>query len=303
MPNVTWYLYGKRYRQIGLPYPAGYHQQGNWRSYFDNLYENEKIDLWDVSTTYTLRFRSLYGKRLHFYFLSVEGKYQVQVTSSDRLVLHVGGLLDLGRYSDLFLHEPTKENGQNSLILGSVSFGILNRAYIESGWSIVLDVGSSLHAFGRIVLLGGSRVNSSHDVQLRFEESLVTSIGSNLNLAHSKMIVLGDWNHRGDAVIIATSVTVEGSFHWEGGSITGSIYGFLDLEHFSRISGPQAKFLSGVYVFIYAPDNNGLRLGVVAEYFQYRLSTSLTNRISSLYYFPGHYSSSSSLPSEFNYPI
>ena len=299
MPSVngSWEMYGKPYRASSLPYPPGYQQQGRWQSYLDNVYQNQSTGMWELSRSFELQLRYMHWKNIFFNSLQFYGAYHLTVSSSNGVALHFQTLLDLGQHSDFSLSTTTSTN---YIICGSHSSVILNRALISSGWIIDVNDSSTLISFGRVVLLQGSTVKISKGA-LYFKESLYASSGSKVVLTDSHMTVYGTWIHQGDALLHSSAVVVEGSLDWQLGSFVGPLGGSVSVQRLCKLSGNGHKRLSGVNLIIAASDRYEERHGVVAEYFQYRVATSLTSRISSLYYFPGQGSSSYSLPLEFNY--
>ena len=299
MTNGSWKMYGQPYREYHskLPDPPGYRQHGSWQPYLDNFYMNMSHGMWDTSTSYSLHL-SVYRKHIFFNSLQFYGPYDLTVSSSDWVVLHFQTLLDLGQHSDLSLGATTYTN---YIICGSHSNIMLNRALIGPGWSIDVTDNSTFFVFSRFVMLRRSTVNMSKGVNLHFGESLYTSLGSKLVLADSHMTVSGHWNHLGDAILQSSTVVVEGSLDWQLGSFTGTLGGSLRVQRLCIVSDTLGKRLSGVNLIIAASERYEERHGVVAEYFQYRVATSLTSPISNLYYFPDHSSSSNKLPMSFNY--
>lgn len=300
--NGSWEMYGKPYRYNGLLNPPGDRQQGNWQPYLDNLYQNQSSSLWDVGTSFSLYVRYISNqKSLHFNSLQFYGKCHLDVSSVQQLRLHFETLFNLGLFSDLYLRKKTNANDDNQVICYPGCRVTWNRASIEAGWSVGLGINSTLSSSDRVVMLGGASLNSSSGVTIQLNGSLVVVLGSRLNLVGSQLSFADDWIHKGDASLKSTSVFVDGMLQWERGAITGIGDSSVELHHGCRISGTLLKTISGVEVTIAAKVYGDVH-GVVAEYFQYRVSTSTTSPISSLYYFPGQGSSSYSLPVSFDSP-
>ena len=294
----SWKMYGRPYRDNNLPDPPGYKQHGSWQSYLDNIYGNQSDGMWDTSRSFSFYLLSAHGKHMFFNSLQFYGPYDLTVSSSNWVVLYFQALLNLGQHSVLSLGTTTSTN---YIICGSHSNIVLNRALIGSGWSIDGTGNTTFFALGRFVMLGRSTVNMSKAVSLHFEESLYTSLGSKLVLVDSHMTVSGQWNHLGDAILQSSTVVVEGSLDWQLGSFTGTLGGSLRVQRLCKVSSTLGKRLSGVNMVIAASERYEERHGVVAEYFQYRVATSLTSPIPNLYYFPDHSSSSNKLPMSFDY--
>jgi hypothetical protein len=298
MTNGSWEMFGKPYRESNLPNPPAYRQSGSWQPYLENVYQNLSADEWDTGNSFTLSLSSIYAKHIFFNSLQFHGPYRLRVLSSGLIVLSFQTLLSLGQHSELLLGTATSAS---SMICGSHSNIILNKASIGSGWTFNVTDNSTFFALGRVVMLAKSTVNFSSRVSAHFGESLYTSAGSKFVLADSHVTVSGKWDHLGDVMLQSSTVAVEGDLDWQLGSFKGNHGGYLRVQRLCKVSSTMNKRLSGVNMVISASERYREKHGVVAEYFQYRIATSLTSPISNVYRFPGDGSSSNELPPYFDY--
>ena len=173
---------------------------------------------------------------------------------------------------------------------------------LEQGWSVSIGESSSLTSSGRVAINGGASLKVSTGSSVDLKESLVSLVGSELQLVGSQVVVT-DWTHKGRALLDSSTVEVRGNLEWEQGSLSSTKSSLLKIQRSCSIYGNLLKTLSGLDVSVESP-KQGEMLGIVTEYFQYRVSTSTTTRLNGLYYFPGETSSTSSyvLPTNFDTP-
>ena len=292
--NGTWELFGKPYRDNNLNQAPGSGTQGDWQAYLDNVYKNISLGLWDLDSQYTLYLQYLYNNKLYFNDLRTYGRVILQAYQVRQTHLYFDTRLDLGPNSDLSLQKYSSAIDNNLVVCGSQAKVVLRQVNVGQGWSIGIGESGSLTAYGRVVINGGASLNASRGSSLILKESVVSILGSQLNLVGSYVSVK-DWTHKGAASLDSSTIEVSGKLQWEQGSFSATGQSLLKIQHYCKISGSFLKTLSGLDISIESP-KQGEVMGIVAEYFQYRVATSTTNQLNGIYYFPGQSSSTSYTP-------
>ena len=299
--NGSWELFGKPYRDNNLNQPPGYRKQGDWLAFLDNVYKNISVGLWDLRFAYTLYLRYLDNNKLYFNDLRAYGRVILKVYQTRQTHLYFDIRFDLGPNSELRLQKYLSATDNNRLVCGCQAKIVLGQVNIEQGWSVGIGEGGRLTAFGRVVINAGASLNASGGSSVHLKKSVVSIPGSWLNLVGSQVSVQ-DWTHNGAASLHSSTIEVSEKLQWKQGSFSATGQSLLKIQRNCKISGSLLKTLSGLKISIESPKQDEIT-GIIAEYFQYRVATSTTIRLSSTYYFPGGSSSSSStLPSNFDLP-
>ena len=300
--NGTWEMFGKPYRDNNLEQPPGYQKQGDWQEYIDHVYKNISMGVWNVDYQYRLYLNTLHNVKLYFNDFRAYGRILIQSYQCRQTELYFDTRLDLGFQTDLNLRKYSSSTDGNHLICGSNSIVTWRQNTLEQGWSVNVGESSSLTSSGRILINGGASLKVSTGSSVFLKESLVSLVGSELQLVGSQVVVT-DWTHKGRALLDSSTVEVRGNLEWEQGSLSSTKSSLLKIQRSCSIYGNLLKTLSGLDVSVESL-KQGEMLGIVAEYFQYRVSTSTTTRLNGLYYFPGETSSTSSyvLPTNFDTP-
>ena len=300
--NGTWEMFGQPYRSNDLEQPPGYQKQGDWQAYIDNVYENISMGFWNVDYQYRLYLRYLYNVKLYFNDFRAYGRILIQSYQCRQTELYFDTRLDLGFQTDLNLRKYSSSTDGNLLMCGYNSIVTWRQITLEQGWSVSIGESSSLTSSGRVAINGGASLKVSTGSSVDLKESLVSLVGSELQLVGSQVVVT-DWTHKGRALLDSSTVEVRGNLEWEQGSLSSTKSSLLKIQRSCSIYGNLLKTLTGLDVSVESL-KQGEMLGIVAEYFQYRVATSTTTRLNGLYYFPGETSSTSSyvLPTNFDTP-
>ena len=302
--NGTWELFGKPYRTNSLNKPPGHRRQGHWQAYLDNVYQNISLGLWDLDNKYSISIYLLnfYNNKLYFNDLRAYGRVILQAYRVGKTQLYFDTRLDLGQDSDLILQKYRYSSPvyNNFLVFGSQATVVLRRINITHGWNVGFEA-CNLTALGRVVIHGGASLNVSGGSSICVKESLVSIAGSRLSLSGSHVSVK-NWTHSGAALLNSSTIEVSGKLEWERGSLSATGQGLLKIQRNCKIFNSFLKAISGLDISIESPKQSEV-IGILAEYFQFRVTTSTTTRLDHIHYFPNEtLSSSYRLPSNFDSP-
>ena len=298
--NGTWEMFGQPFRSNDLKQPPGYQKQGGWQAYIDNVYEDVSMGIWNVNYQYFLSLRDLDNITLYFNDFCAYGRIMVECYRCRQTQLFFDTRLNLGSDSNLELQKYSSSlTDRNYLLCGPSSTITWRQITIEQGWSVHVGAYSSLTSLGRVLIADGARFYAASGSVIHVKESMVLLFGSEIQLLGTQMVVT-DWNHKGTMLLQSSTVEVRGKLEWQQGVLSSTGSSLLKIQNSCIISSNLLKTLSGVDIVIEAP-NQGEALGIVAEYFQYRISTPITTPLNSISYFPGDsLSTSNTLPLNFD---
>lgn len=309
--NGSWSIYSTPGRQYGLPYPSwqsgGYGSRFNYNKFIRDAYQNGTLEiykdasLWKCcsvpvsfssigSSSGVIRFSSLstYG----WVELTLpSGSSGVRVVFTNRLEMSENSFFKADGSTSTLNNTVTFSNG-TSIQLG-------RQSYVSHGWSLVVKENSTLTVLGDLSAVGSSVVNISEGSVLTINGKLTVQDTAQLNV-NSRALVVKDSVYVGSKVNLTnSSLTLEEQLRWDRGEVFGAS-GYVYATGGVDIYGQHSKTLNAVTLSLQG-GTFGSSSGVIAEYFQYRVQTDSTARISSLYsYFSGCSSCSGTVPQNFD---
>ncbi|XP_065828888.1 uncharacterized protein [Oscarella lobularis] len=296
--SIDSYCFPKRYDT--LPQPAQSNQQGNWQAYLDDIYGN--VTAWDFNYQCSFVMISHNDKDKDMYLNKYvsRGNWLLSLRSSRRSSRYfVDSLLDVHRSSQIVLQKYSSVNDDNRLIVASKARANVGHMRIDQGWTVSVSEGASFDSRGRFLIREGAQLSLSSGPNSAFNDSFKLSQSGKLNLVDRRVTMNSKWTLDGQVYLTNSTATAAGGLNWARGFIRGSQSSKLRILSSCEITGNLQKTLDDVAVEIFAAPPSE-RHGIVAEYFQYRVATSVTKKINNLYYFPGEGSSSYALPSDFD---
>ena len=296
--NGTWNFYGFPYNvpSSGL---AGTNQ---WKQQLEHYYSfthRSKIaglpKIWDLSSNVRMRF---YSSSRPFYLanVNVEGT-QLELYASNKLFIQKSLMVDTGSKLSLL----SGSNGE--LTFMSNSRASVGTFFASTGWKVLLSNGSTLQLHKQLYLASKSSLTAQSSQMLLLSQA---TIAGTLLLQNSVMLSNASFTSYGTVTLKQSIGTFNGPVSWQQGKINGTQDSVVEFRKGASIESKAPQEISGLQVRISgipAPDS-----GVIAEYFQYRVATSLPGRstpyISNPYLFPkaGGSTSSGYLPQVFNDP-
>ena len=275
-----------------------YSSYGNWSAYVREIYSPPVI--WNVRNdelTVTIR---LYSNEVNSVnAITTYGYVAVNVYGySGACILNVSGDVNFSLYSTLVL-ASSDISGHRLLLQSAMS--IFNDVFIEKGWTLESS-SSTLSSTGRLFVRESGRfiASASHslfriDEEVRIYQHGFFSLHSGQLILKSKVFIAGDFD------IGNGSATFESGFEWTDGTFSGQ-NAVAILSKTSKISSDFVKNIDGVELRLERAPAMLTYAGVVAEYFQYRVSTSTTPQVNGFrdFYVVGQSPANGFVPQEFD---
>ena len=308
--NGSWSIYSTPARQYGLPSPSwvlgGYDAGLKYDQFIQDTYYNSTPDVYrpgDLWTCCSVFLRFLNVHSLRFHTLNTYGWVSVSFPSSSYGGrVYFDGTLDLSENTVLTTSDSSSA-GNNTITCGSglrARFGRLT--YLSSGWTLVVEENATISATGDVFALLNSNVNISKGPDIVLDGQLIIHDSARLNV-DSRRIVVKDGVYVASTVNLRKSQIVsEGRTRWNKGKIAGPS-GHVIAEGGLDIYGRYSKILNNASLTLKSKERNTYA-GVIAEYFQYRVSTHSTPQLRSIYgyYDEGCPSCNNRVPQAFDDP-
>ena len=308
----VWQVYGYFARYNNAPRPAGEGKVGQWRRYLDDVYQNatnprDSAVLWHVGQRVNFHVQNVFGSssesRAKCFFGRFESYgYVWFLASSSRyaeLYFPDGFIMD--QHGIFFLEQYNSPSEGNRVMIGGNL--VVGRAYIKQGWNVTIGNRGRATFRQYVTIYEDAIFGSRNGSESTFDfcNQLVVRPNGVVNVVDATTICHSNFSLSGSLNIGGGTISVHGRWDVYEGSVIGKSGSTIWPYGGLNVTGDSDKSFSGVSVRIAPPPEfSSTKNGVVADYFQYRVSTDRTNRISNLYYFPGGGSAIYSLPSEFD---
>ena len=297
-------VYPSNYNKI-----PGYRNPSLYKDYIRYLYENDTYSpkIWDTNPTVNIQFQSLYQREIVVSELRTSGRVVLYLYSWQHSQLSVVSSVHMSSESSMILGDfgSSSSYANNTFVVGdNATEAVFGDVLIRSPGYEVQIRPMTVNVTMRRVTVSGRLVLFSHAVTVSHE--LVIGLGGIVltKADGASWIVIFLHFQRlqavGPAVLNNAKTTVSDQFVWKQSRIQG-INTLLYIRGSGDISGDLMKTIDGVDFVFGAPPEDCPQSGVIAEYFQYRVSTSTTPVMSSVYnyFYPGSRTSSGVLPQQF----
>eukprot|EP00117_Sycon_ciliatum_P043435 scpid735/ scgid2341/ len=187
----------------------------------------------------------------------------------------------------------SSSSSNNTIVLGDHTQSTLGIFYGRYQLRVRAGNEANVTFLRSVLLTDTSEINIGANSQLVFRESAQIHTSASVVCGSNSTITFNrDLDLSGALNVTQSTVTVLGQLQWTQGSINGNGSSLVLSTH-SQLSGDRQKILKGTKIILQqqpiSPTGTYL-----AEYFQYRVQTPTTPRLSNIYYFPTESSSSSS---------
>ena len=286
---------GGSWKVFGAPFVAHTttFEIGKWREFLTNPY--------NMSTIYTytnsyMQFNSLSNVVMRMSSLEVHGAY-VRLFRCSNVTIDVSGPLTMGDSSRLegepCLRKPCAFN-----VMGNRTTQIRVGFVYLSQWNMTLSAGSVHFASGVSVLSESTLSISAPSVTTSASVAVASSAKITFMNA-SQVMVTADFSLSGGSVSLGQStVTFQRRLLFSSGSFIGP--GTVNIAGNAVLSSSVAKIFDSTTVNVNVAGISAQTNGALVEYFQYRVATSTTPRLSSIYSYFSSSSPSNSVPAAFD---
>ena len=276
-------LYGMPSRYASLPRPVWSYQRGNWRAYLDDVYSN--FTVWEVRHTSQFSITNVIDQDIYFNRVTLRGNWEFLIAASRRCRYYFGSLLSMSDLGAIVLHRYTSVDDDNRLYIQKKAAANVGRIRIGQGWTIDVGDDSPFGVSGRVLVEGGAVFRVSTGPEMVFEDTVKVELGGVMHVVGRRFLANLDFALDGQLTLLSSALIIEGRLLWTRGFLTGA-HSQLSLRSGCEISGNLLKTLDGINIQLSAAKPS-VRLGIIAEYFQYRVLTSLTPKMPNLIKFEG----------------
>jgi hypothetical protein len=274
------YAYPVRYQYAPTP---GDRSAGMWREYLADVYKNAsdlRHTLWNP--TLVIRFTTTQRLFTDFDFgrLNSYGTVEFHFHHVPSRVIRFSSGLYVGRHGRLYFERPsTTGTAISSAVIGRNVELTAGDISIAKDWNITISDWSSASLYRSTTLHENGTLIALPMSTLTFHDQLTLLESSSLEAYSSRIICYSSLYTGGNMALLNSSFTVYGHWQMLSGAVTGQ-GATVDLHGKWTIASVSVKNFEGVHIILaQPPDPSSSREGVIADYFQYRVTTEYTRKV------------------------
>ena len=295
-------MYGYPMRKTGLPSVAN-RPSAQWQDYINDVQSPSNVvpGYWDMNRQVTFRIQSTSNLQYAFTSLKTYGYVRVELSSLSGMSLNLPiqqtgpGYVLLGRNTNSLF---------NQLWLGNSTTTRIGTLQVYGGWKVTVAAASIASRVLMIDTIANASVTLTADSATPPKQAYVPAI----SIQGTNSLTVSGVNLDVDSLDVAntlylqkSTLTVRNQWRWISGAITGTSTSWLVSSGFCNVSTTGHKFLSNPNLRFKASSVSSNRVGVLVDFFQYRIAGGKAGYLPYINSFPQPgVVSNNQLPANFN---
>ncbi|XP_065179568.1 uncharacterized protein LOC135810029 [Sycon ciliatum] len=286
-------------------------QNAQWQAFLKDVYgdmafvTNPGSYFWDVGRQTYISFRVTTGRTFDLGKLNTYGRVYIywrgDYSTSTPVSGSIANGVSLSPDTEFVAYGGRSDTTISTTVLtvggSSPSIGKLQ---VSGGCQLRLSSSSMVKVTDRVTVYQGSIFQLASTTRMEFYGKVYINNGGQLALLNGPATFYNTLFSSSTLNASNSAVTTQGTFIWGGGSLSGTGTGRLTTSGPAYVKHSATTLnMAGVQLDI-SRQPIAASGKVIAEYFQYRVATNRTQRLSSIQYWPGQSTSSSTLPSYFD---